>query len=176
MMRLLLLRHAKSQQDETLRDRDRPLNSRGRSDAPRMGGYMHHKRYLPQLVLCSPAKRTLETWELVSPELDRVPDVRFSDALYLAPAATIEKMVHAVPPDIRTLLLIGHNPGLEDFARALTRAPETPKEIERGNDMRDKFPTCALAVLEFEADSWSGIARQAGALADFARPKTLEDN
>jgi phosphohistidine phosphatase len=175
MMRLLLLRHAKSLQDETLKDRDRPLNARGRSDAPRMGGYMHHKRYLPRLVLCSPAKRTVETWEFVSPELDGVPDVRFHDALYLAPAAIIEKLVRSVTPDIQTLLVIAHNPGMEDFARALIRPPQSAGEKKFGAELRDKFPTCALAVLEFEVDSWSAIAKGTGTLADFARPKTLDE-
>jgi phosphohistidine phosphatase len=175
-MRLLLLRHAKSLQDAILKDKDRPLNSRGRSDAPRMGSYMHHRQYLPELVLCSPAKRTLETWELVAPELDGAPDVRFQDALYLAPAATIEKIVRAVAADVQTLLVIGHNPGLEDLARAVTRPPQSSWEKKFGDELREKFPTGALAVLQFETDSWSMIERKSGTLADFARPKALEDD
>jgi phosphohistidine phosphatase len=175
-MRLLLLRHAKSLQDATLKDKDRPLNSRGRGDAPRMGSYMHHRRYLPELVLCSPAKRTLETWELVSPELEGMPDVRFQDALYLAPAAAIEKMVRAVAADIQTLLVIGHNPGLEDFARSLIRTPESAPEKKCGDDLRHKFPTGALAVLEFETDAWSVLAKSSGTFADFARPKALKND
>jgi phosphohistidine phosphatase len=175
MKRLVLLRHAKSLQDTSVKDKERPLNDRGRNDAPRMGVYMHHRRYIPQLVLCSPSKRTAETWELLAPELDASPDVRFVEALYLAPAPTIAKLVRAVAPGVQTLLVIGHNPGLEDCAQAFARKPVTGEERKRDAALRTKFPTCALAVLDFDVESWPEAAAGSGILADFERPKGLHD-
>jgi phosphohistidine phosphatase len=174
MKRLILLRHAKSQQDDAIKDRDRPLNARGRGDAPRMGSYMHHRRYLPQLVLCSSARRTVETWELVAPELDATVPSRFPDLLYLASAATITKLVRATGEEISVLLVIGHNPGLEECAQSLARKPQSDAERKFEAELRAKFPTCALAVLDFDIADWSEAATASGALVDFARPKDLK--
>jgi phosphohistidine phosphatase len=171
MKRLLLLRHAKSLRDESLKDKDRPLNPRGRSDVPRMGSYMHHKRYLPQLVLCSTAKRTVETWEILGPELDASTPIRFTDALYLASAPTIGNLVRAVDSDVSTLLVIGHNPGLEQCAQALAREPATDEERGFAAVLREKFPTCALAVLDFDVSNWDEAT--CGTFTDFARPKDI---
>ncbi len=175
MKRLLLLRHAKSLRDEAMTDRKRPLNARGRDDAPRMGSYMHHRRYLPELVLCSPARRTVETWELIAPELVEAAETRFADALYMAPAATIAKLVLAADDSISVLLVIGHNPGLEECALTLTRAPATEEERKSLAALRAKFPTCALAVLDFDVSAWGEVKPASGALVDFARPKDLND-
>jgi len=175
MKRLILLRHAKSLQDEAKKDRDRPLNARGRADAPRMGSYMHHRRYLPQLVLCSSARRTVETWELVGPELDTAVPSRFPDALYLASSATIASLVQRADDHVSTLLVIGHNPGLEECAQALARKPQSATEREYEAGLRTKFPTCALAVLDFDVADWSEVVPASGALVDFARPKDLKD-
>ena len=172
MKRLLLLRHAKSLRDESLKDKDRPLNPRGRSDAPRMGSYMHHKRYLPQLVLCSTAKRTVETWEFLGPELDASTQVRFTEALYLASAPMIGNLVRAVDNDVSTLLVIGHNPGLEQCAQMLAREPAIDEERQFTTALREKFPTCALAVLDFDVSNWDEAT--SGALTDFARPKDIK--
>jgi phosphohistidine phosphatase len=175
MKRLILLRHAKSQQDETVKDKERPLNARGRADAPRIGSYMHHERYLPQLVLCSTARRTVETWELIAPELDSPVPSRFADALYLASAASIAKLVRAVDDAVSVLLVVGHNPGLEECAQQLTRKPETEAEQKFEAGLRTKFPTCALAVLDFDIAGWRDVGTGSGALVDFARPKDMKD-
>jgi len=174
--RLLLLRHAKAVPGTTKSgDHGRPLNERGRLDAPRMGIAMQHKRYLPDRVLCSTAKRTLETWEHVAPELDGKPEVIFSDELYLAPWKLIANMARAQPKASEVVLVIGHNPGLEECARALARKPKTDDEHKRLDALNDKFPTCALAVLDFDAETWTDIASGAGVLADFIRPRGLTD-
>jgi phosphohistidine phosphatase len=175
MKRLILLRHAKSLRDEGMKDKDRPLNERGRGDAPRMGSYMHHKRYLPQLVLCSPAKRTVETWELLSPELDSTAEIQFPGVLYLATATTIQKLVRAVADKISVLAVIGHNPGLEECALTLMRSPVNQEERKLEAAMRDKFPTTALAVFDFEVETWKAASPQSGLLVDFARPKALKE-
>jgi phosphohistidine phosphatase len=174
MRRLLLLRHAKSLRDDALSDKDRPLAARGRSDSPRMGSYMHHKRYLPQLVLCSTAKRTVETWELLGPELDASTQARFPDALYLASASMIESLIRAAGIDVSALLVIGHNPGLEECARMFARESPADEERRLGAALKDKFPTCALAVLDFDIDDWNDAAARSGKLVDFARPKDLK--
>jgi phosphohistidine phosphatase len=172
--RLLLLRHAKAIPGTTKTgDHGRPLNERGRIDAPRMGIAMQHRRYLPDLVLCSTSKRTLETWEHAAPELDDKPEVSFSDELYLAPWKVIASTVRALPRTVNVVLVIGHNPGLEECARALARKPRSDDERAKLDTLTEKFPTAALAVLDFEGDSWSDVAMDAGELVDFIRPRGL---
>lgn len=174
MKRLLLLRHAKAVPGTTKSgDHGRPLNERGRADAPRMGVAMQHRRYLPDQVLCSTSKRTLETWEHVAPELDGKPEVSFSDELYLAPWKLIAGAVRSLPRTSNVVLVIGHNPGLEDCARALARKPRSEGERQRFDALMDKFPTSALAVIDFDIDAWSDIASGAGALVDYVRPRDL---
>jgi phosphohistidine phosphatase len=172
--RLLLLRHAKAVPGTTKSgDHGRPLNERGRLDAPRVGIAMQHKRYLPDRVLCSTSKRTLETWEHVAPELDGKPEVIFSDELYLAPWKVIANMARTQPKAAGVVLVVGHNPGLEECARALARKPRTDDERQRLETLNEKFPTSALAVLDFDTDIWSEIASGAGVLTDFIRARTL---
>ena len=175
MKRLLLLRHAKSLRDDARKDKERPLNDRGRRDAPRIGGYMHHKRYLPELTLCSSAKRTVETWQLLAQELDCPAEARFMDSLYMASAENILKSVASTEGRWATLLAIGHNPGLEECALMLAREPEKGSERERLAELRTKYPTCALAALEFDVESWEDIEPGRGALIDYVRPKDLKD-
>lgn len=174
MKRLLLLRHAKAVPGSTKSgDHGRPLNERGRLDAPRMGIAMQHKRFLPDRVLCSTSRRTLETWEHVAPELDDKPEVNFSDELYLAPWKLIANVVRALPRTVNAVLVVGHNPGLEECARALARKPRSDAERERLDTLTEKFPTAALAVLDFDVDTWSEVAPDTGALVDFIRPRSL---
>ena len=172
MRRLLLLRHAKAVQDEGGDDHARPLSARGRSDAMKMGHALDTHRLAPDLVLCSTAQRTVETWELVAAELARIPPVEFKKTLYLVPAKQIVKEIGRAPDDCRALMIIGHNPGMEDCAIKLARKPQSREEAKRLETLRDKFPTCALAVFEFDAESWNGV--DAGALAHFLRPKDVE--
>lgn len=175
MKRLMLLRHAKSLRDESKKDKDRPLNDRGRADAPRMGSYMHHMHYAPDLVLCSSSRRTRETWALVAAELDGAPGVRFEDALYLASSKAIQKIVAAADA-AACLLVIGHNPGTEECARVLAREPHDKRERKLLAELGEKFPTGALAVFEFDVSSWKEIEAGKGALIDFVVPKGLNDD
>jgi len=172
--RLLLLRHAKAIAGTSKSgDHGRALNERGRLDAPRMAVAMQHRRYLPDRVLCSTSKRTLETWEHVAPELDGKPDVIFADELYLAPWKLIANLVRAQPNAANVVLVIGHNPGLEECARTLARKPRTPEERTRLESLNEKFPTAALAVLDFDTDQWSEVASGGGVLTDFMKPRGL---
>jgi phosphohistidine phosphatase len=174
MKRLLLLRHAKAVTGSAKGgDHARALNDRGRADAPRIAIAMQHSHHIPDLVLCSTAKRTTETWAHVAPELDVEPEVNFLDILYLAPWKTIAQTVRAVSGDPNVVLVIGHNPGLEDFAQAAARKPQSDRERTLLETLKEKFPTAALAVLDFE--NWSDVAAGSGALVDFIRPKDLTD-
>jgi phosphohistidine phosphatase len=174
--RLLLLRHAKAISGTTKSgDPGRPLNDRGRKDAPRMGVAMQHRGYFPDRVLCSPAKRTRETWEHVAPELDAAPEAEIVEALYLAPWRTIATAVRGIGTSANTVLVLGHNPGIEECAQALARNSRSEEEHARLQTLRDKFPTGALAVIDFDIATWDSLAAGSGALVDFLRPKDLMD-
>jgi phosphohistidine phosphatase len=174
MPTLMLLRHAKSDWDDAkLGDHDRPLSGRGRKDAPRLGRHLRAKKWEPELVLCSTSLRTRETWDLVAPELKSKPQVYFERALYLAAWPQLLSAVQATSEKVRALMLIGHNPGMEQLAAQLTAEPRGAGERERVAAMRRKFPTCALAVIELDG-AWKGAAHGTGKLAAFVRPKDLD--
>ena len=175
-MRLLLFRHAKSDRaaGKHVDDHDRPLNARGRAAAPRMGAYMHSQGLIPERVLCSTAKRTRETLDLVLPHFSPKPEIAYTRALYLADWAALLKQVHATPASCRTLMMVGHNPGIERLAIALALRTSGPAELSRAEKLAEKFPTAALAVLEADGDAWSTFKPGSARLVDFVRPKDLD--
>src|SRR3954462_669907 len=120
---LLLLRHAKSSWDDPdLADFDRPLGPRGLKTAPVIGRELVRRGWVPDLALVSPALRTRDTWRLVSAELPTQVPAKFAQALYEAAAADILAKVRQANAETATLLVLGHNPGLEEFARRLAGA------------------------------------------------------
>jgi phosphohistidine phosphatase len=129
--------------------------------------------YAPSLVLCSTARRTRETYELVRPYLAGSPKVEYRRALYLAGVPQLLAAVEAVGPAYESLLLIGHNPGMEQLAQQLARAPQNTAERKHLQALTQKFPTGALAVFSFEGHDWAHIGQALGALIDFARPRDL---
>jgi len=129
-LRLLLLRHAKSDWSGSLGDHDRPLAARGRKAAPRMGAVMRKKGYVPALVLCSTAERTKETLELLLPALRADPKIQYDRALYLAEWPVLLAILQGAAADT-PLLMIGHNPGLEQLASALAVQPQDAAERAR---------------------------------------------
>ena len=172
MLRLLLFRHAKSSWDQPdLADHERPLAKRGQRDAPRMADVLVENGFIPEIIICSTAKRTRETLQLILPALIEhdVPEIRFDPGLYEVSGGQLLKRVRDIAPGPATAMLIGHNPGLEDLAAMLTRTGE-PEALRR---IRAKFPTAALAVIDFEAGSWSTVQRQSGHLCTFTTPKSL---
>jgi phosphohistidine phosphatase len=173
MLRLLLLRHAKAAQDSGEGDYARALTSRGRDDAVKMGRVLDTSAYIPDLVLCSSARRTAETFELLAPELARTPRGEFLNGLYLASPKKIFETIRGGAESTKSLMVIGHNPGMEELAARLSRKPQSKVEAERGKVLREKFPTCALAVLDFDCETWSELEPASGALADFLRPRDL---
>jgi phosphohistidine phosphatase len=170
MRQLLLLRHAKSSWDDpALDDFDRPLAPRGRKAAPKIGLELARRGWLPDLALVSPAARTRETWEMLAVGPQK-PAAIFPEPLYEASAQTLLGEVGQVSDSVRVLLLIGHNPGLEDFARRLAGDGSDAKALAR---LRRKFPTAALARFTFDG-RWPELECGAARLSHLLLPKDLE--
>jgi len=168
---LLLLRHAKSSWDDaSLDDFNRPLARRGQKAAPHIGQEMAAKSWVPDRVLVSSAMRTRETWSLVSRELgaDAV-QARTRKMLYMAPAERILAIIRDVQPETLRLLIVGHNPGLEDLARRLAGPGSDKTALTR---LVSKFPTAALARFEFDGP-WSALDFSQARLTHFLRPKDI---
>jgi phosphohistidine phosphatase len=167
MKRLYLLRHAKSSWDDpTLADHDRPLAPRGRRAAKVMAKHLARKGIAPELVLCSPSRRTRETLMRIVPGLGKSANVRIEAELYAASAAALLEVLHEVPDEVESVMLIGHNPGIQDLALSLAGAGS---EIPR---LRSKFPTAALATLELNR-TWRELAPGSAELVWFVKPKEL---
>ena len=169
MRRLLLARHAKSSwSDPALRDHDRPLNSRGRGAAPKIAAALRDADLLPDLVYSSTSARTRETWARMEPDLGGNAIVEFLPELYLASAGGMLAVIQSAPPGVSTLMLLGHNPGTHALAVGLAGQGDREDLLE----MRAKFPTGAVAVIDFPCDAWSEI-EGTGHLRAFLRPRTL---
>jgi phosphohistidine phosphatase len=154
-------------------DHSRALADRGRRDAPAMGRYMVKHHLQPDLVLSSTSKRTIETSELAFAEFAKRPETEYLEALYLAEPEAIFSIVRRVPRKQDILCVVGHNPGLEVAASVLAREPVRRKERDYFDAIEEKFPTCALAVLDFDVGQWRSLEAGTGALMDFVRPKDL---
>lgn len=174
MLRLLLFRHAKSSWDDhTLIDHDRLLSKRGITAAPRMAQAMVDKGYLPDAIICSTAVRTRQTLKLILPILreHHEPTVQFESSIYEAAPQSLARCIRAIRDEANPLMLVGHNPGMQMLAMLLGDGAESVAQQR----LETKFPTAALAVLDFEADSWADIKAGSGRLVDFITPKTLKD-
>ncbi|NGN68502.1 histidine phosphatase family protein [Streptomyces sp. A7024] len=162
----MVLRHAKSAWPEGVADHERPLEDRGVRDAPEAGAWLHAAGIVPDAVLCSDAVRTRETWDLAAEQLgDSAPAARYDERLYAATADELLAVVREAAAGTRTVLLVGHNPGVQELV--LTLAGQGAGEVEQ---VREKFPTCALAVLRTGA-AWGELAPGAARLTDFAVPR-----
>ncbi|WP_448952674.1 SixA phosphatase family protein [Labrys neptuniae] len=164
----MLLRHAKSDYPAGVSDHERPLAPRGQRDAPRMGREIARRGLLPDHVIASTARRTRETLSLIEGSLGPH-SLQFERAIYEAAPEAILRVIRGVVPEVGTLLIVGHNPGLEQLASFLTRGAGTVADPLSG-----KFPTAALAVLDFELDDWAEISGHQGSLALFLTPKMLD--
>ncbi|MGH1417441.1 MAG: SixA phosphatase family protein [Hyphomicrobiaceae bacterium] len=169
---LLLLRHAKSSLGNLdLDDHERPLSPRGAKAASKMGAHLNSRGLAPTIVLCSDAVRTRATCALVVSELATPPaHVETLGQLYLAPPMNLLDAVHDIDDVHTTALIIAHNPGLHAVALTLT-GQGGKTEIK---EMSVKFPTAALAVLSFAAESWQDIAPARGVLEEFRVPRDLK--
>jgi phosphohistidine phosphatase len=176
--KLLLLRHAKSAWPD-VPDHERPLARRGVRDGPVMGCWLRTNGHVPSQVLCSTARRASETWQLVQAELGVAPPVTFTDDVYQGSAIRLLDLIRQTGA-AGTLLVIGHDPALPQLAIELA---DTPAAALLGNvnkagspamadRMRSKFPTAAIAVVEFTG-SWDQIGAERAWLTNFVTPRDL---
>jgi phosphohistidine phosphatase len=171
MRQLLLLRHAKSAWDNPkLADRQRPLNERGRRAAVTMRRAMRELGLTPDMVLVSTARRTMETLDALEP-WDDAPLIEPMDALYLATAPQMLAVLHEVAETVRSVLLIGHNPGLHELA--MTLAGPAGLAGDAGRRLSQGFPTGALADFVV-AGHWWELDEGGGRLQHFLTPRSLE--
>ena len=169
MLRLMFLRHAKSSWPSSgMQDAARPLSERGQAAARLMGAYIAHHSLIPDRILCSPARRTRETWAGIATQWPANMDVVFDQRLYEATPQSILSVIR-VQHEARTLLVIGHNPGLQGAAEQLIAAGD----VELRERLREKFPTAALAVIDFAIDRWRTIHERSGRLDRYIVPRSI---
>ena len=170
MLRLMLLRHAKSSWPSSgVQDAARPLSERGQAAARLMGAYMARHSLIPDRILCSPARRTRETWAGIATQWPADMDVVFDQRLYEATPQSILSVIRVQHETARTLLVIGHNPGLQATAELLIAAGD----VESRERLREKFPTAALAVIDFAIDKWQTIHQRSGRLDRYIVPRSV---
>ena len=159
---MVVLRHSKSAYPPDTADVDRPLSARGQRDAAAAGRWLRDEGLIPDLVRCSIAERTRQTWDLASDQLGWVEEeagsVYYDARLYEAGLHDLISVVQETPADVVILALVGHNPGAAQLAASLA--------AESGLD----FPTSAIAVIEFGGD-WAQAAPGSGTLAGYWTPK-----
>lgn len=165
MKRLILTRHAKSSWDDPATpDHDRPLNERGKTAAADLGQWLASRGYVPQEVLCSDSLRTRKTWSGIAPALPGTPMLELKPALYHAgPDVMLAVLRHATAD---TVMMIGHNPGIAEFAERLVAHAPANAEFQR-------YPTGATLVADFAIDSWDELAWGLGVVDDFIVPKEI---
>ncbi len=172
MLELMLLRHAKSSWANIGQpDIDRPLNERGIRAAKAMGRYMETNALLPVRVLCSPARRALETWERVAAEMKHPPVMIIDSGIYdFGDGEALMQVLRLKSGETKSILLVGHNPSIEGLANKL---------VGHGDDglrkqLAKKYPTATLAVITFDVDGWADVVEVAGTLKGFVRPRDIE--
>ncbi|WP_343526297.1 histidine phosphatase family protein [Sphingomonas sp.] len=169
MKTLTLLRHAKSSWDDPVsRDFDRPLNAKGRRAAAMMGRHLKSLDLHFDHVLASPAVRVIETLDEVWSGYGRKLEPVWDKALYLASAASLLDQVHALPDDRDHVLMVGHNPGLEDLVLDMALDGELRDRAE------DKYPTATVAQMTLPIERWSEARSQSATLVAFVRPRDLD--
>jgi phosphohistidine phosphatase len=167
-MRLWLLRHAKSSWDDAdVDDRDRPLAPRGERTADRMRDHIVAERIRPALVLCSSALRTRQTLARILPAFEHDLVVRIESSLYTLDAASVLDRLRAVPDGVASVMLIGHNPAIQELAVLLATRGDGLDQLAQ------KFPTAALAEIELPVSSWHEVGEARGELSRFVVPREL---
>lgn len=166
--RLVLLRHAKAAaEDAGVDDRARPLAPRGEADAPAAGRWLREHALLPDLVVCSPALRARRTWErAAAAAAGEACPVRVDQRVYEASVRVLADVVRETPDEVDTLVLVGHNPGIQGLAVHLAVANDAPVMSRVYED----FPTNGLAVLR-PGGRWSDLGPGGAELLDFTVPR-----
>jgi phosphohistidine phosphatase len=164
---LYLLRHAKSDWDDpALADKDRPLAPRGRKAASALAGHIERSGISPALVLCSPARRTMDTLRLISGSFRDPVEILVEEELYGAGMGDLLRRLRNVPEATPSVMLIGHNPAIHELSLALARGVDDLKQL------RAKFPTGAMATLAVPG-AWKDLGAEAADLLEFALPRQL---
>jgi phosphohistidine phosphatase len=163
---LVLLRHSKAVPPETMPDLDRPLSDRGRADAAAAGRYLVAQGIEPDLVLCSPSTRTRETWEYAAGAGVIATDIWYDRRIYSAGTDELLDVLHDVPAGARTVILVGHGPGVPWLADELALDGTSPERVQ----LTQKYPTSGLAVLH-HTSRWSDLAPDDADLVSFVVPR-----
>jgi phosphohistidine phosphatase len=165
MKTLSLVRHAKSSwKDPTLADRDRPLNKRGKRDAPRMGKRLARTGTRPDLLISSPAVRAWTTAETIAAEIGYPIDrIKVEERIYLGGTSALMAMIRDLDDSLDHVMMFGHNPDVTELVNALT-----------GSDLQN-VPTCGIAHIELASDSWSDLGDAGTSLLEFDYPKRVDD-
>lgn len=163
MKTLLIMRHAKSSwKDGKLKDRERPLNKRGKRVAPQIGELIKEKELIPQVILCSTALRARQTVDAFLPNLDYTGQVEYMDKLYMAEADDVLKVLRRQDEKLERVMVVGHNPGLESLIPMLTGRIEP-------------LPTASVAYISLPIQSWKDLKHDVeGELVEVWRPKEME--
>jgi phosphohistidine phosphatase len=164
MKTLILVRHAKSSWDNPdLKDFDRPLNERGKKDAPKMAARFKEKQITPAILLSSPAKRAIKTCKIFASEL-KYPEtvIHTNPDLYHASENMLLKIVQCMRDDFNEIMIFGHNPGLNDFAEMLTGV------------FIENIPTCGMIAIQFPFNQWNKTAAGTGKILFFDFPKKFK--
>jgi phosphohistidine phosphatase len=168
MKRLYLLRHAKSSwKDVSLADHDRPLAGRGRRASKAIAGHLRDRGIEPDLVLCSTARRARETLDRIAPALGTTA-IEIEPGLYGASAPELLDRLRSIPDEIESVMLIGHNPAMEELAIDLARPSPAASELAA------RYPTGALATLTFPASTWRELRHATAELVELVKPRDLE--
>lgn len=159
MKKVYLIRHAKSSwKDFSLEDFERPLNKRGKSDAPLMGAKLHNKKVVPDTILSSPALRAKTTAEIIAKKIGFEKEILYKKDIYEASATTLHKILTKIADKKSIVFLFGHNPSLNELA-------------ENYIHFNENIPTCAVVEIAFDCNSWADISAENASLVSFDYPK-----
>ncbi len=163
MKNLILIRHAKSSwKYPELDDFDRPLNNRGKRDAPIMGEHLAQQEIMPDLILSSPAKRAIKTAGIISQKTDfPLKNIIEDEKIYAASYSTLLSIIQQIEDGYESVLLIGHNPAITQLAVFLT------------NHLIENIPTCGVVSVTFETTAWKKVSEGTGTMKFFNYPKNL---
>ncbi len=164
--RLVLIRHAKAAATGA-DDSQRPLAERGGTDAPAIGGWLAERALVPDRVVVSTARRAVQTWELAAAALSSAPEPALDERLYGNTVDYLLEVIHETPADVHTLVLVGHNPSIEELAAALD---DGGGDATASRQMAQKYPTSAVAVFAM-ASPWAEADTGAGRLTGFSVPR-----
>jgi phosphohistidine phosphatase len=161
MKTLYLVRHAKSSwKNPSLADFERPLNKRGKRDAPLMGKKLHEAGIKPGVIISSTAVRAFKTAKIIAMEIDfSTKRINKKESIYLADVPTLIKVIRKIGDKTEQAMLFGHNPGLTMLANYLT------------NESVENIPTCGVFCIDFEINSWKEVGQGSGKMVFFGYPK-----